>query len=217
MKEFKIRASAAGKLLTNPRSKSESLSQTTKSYVEEWLKEQIYGVKRTFTSKYTEKGQRVELDSLEYAKNALKRKDEVWGKATKNEQSFEDDFFTGTPDIILPDRIVDIKSSWDCFTFPAFEVDIPNRDYDTQLQVYMHLTGKKQAELVYVLIDTPEDLTDVVYVYDEFIPQEYRVKRFFVEYDEEVIAKLQDRVEACRDYVDELMYRKAEESGLVKS
>ena len=49
---FKCRASALGKLMTNPRSKSETLSQTTKSYLEEWVKEQIYGIKKQINSKY---------------------------------------------------------------------------------------------------------------------------------------------------------------------
>ena len=34
MKEFKCRASAAGKLMTNPRNKSESLSETTKTFIQ---------------------------------------------------------------------------------------------------------------------------------------------------------------------------------------
>ena len=37
MKEFKARASSAGKLMTAPRNKSEVLSETTKSYIKEWL------------------------------------------------------------------------------------------------------------------------------------------------------------------------------------
>ena len=41
MKEFKIRCSAIGKIMTNPRSKTETLSKTTKTYLEEWSKEQI--------------------------------------------------------------------------------------------------------------------------------------------------------------------------------
>jgi len=47
MKLFKARASSSGKLMTKPRSKSEVLSKTTKSYLEEWTKEQIYGVRKT--------------------------------------------------------------------------------------------------------------------------------------------------------------------------
>ena len=37
--KFKIRASASGTLLTNPKVKSELISQSVKSYAQEWLKE----------------------------------------------------------------------------------------------------------------------------------------------------------------------------------
>ena len=39
--EFKIRASCAGLIMTNPRSKSETLSKTCITYLEIWVKEQI--------------------------------------------------------------------------------------------------------------------------------------------------------------------------------
>ena len=44
MRVFKMRASASGKLAVSPRSKSEALSKTTKSYIQEWLAGEIYGV-----------------------------------------------------------------------------------------------------------------------------------------------------------------------------
>ena len=53
---FKCRASAAGMLMTNPRNKNEVLSETTKTYVHEWLKENIYGVKKQISSKEINKG-----------------------------------------------------------------------------------------------------------------------------------------------------------------
>ena len=52
MKEFKARASSAVKLMTAPRNKSEVLSETTKSYIKEWLIEQIYGFRKEIKSKY---------------------------------------------------------------------------------------------------------------------------------------------------------------------
>jgi len=200
MKNFKIRASAAGKLMTNPRKKGEVLSETTKSYLQEWTKEQIYGVRQVITSKYLTKGIEVEQDSINYAEKVL-----GWDLAVKNEESYEDDFFTGTPDVIFPrDKVVDIKSSWDCFTFPLFSDDIPNKDYYYQLQVYMHLTGLKKAELVYVLMETPEDLTHVYYDYSQVDPK-HRVRVFEVQYDEAVIQDLQQRVENARGYINNLM------------
>ena len=199
MKEFKIRASASGKLMTKPRSKSEVLSKTTKSYLEEWTKEQIYGVRKNIQSKYLTKGNQVEDDAIMYAST-----EKGWLFAEKNEEYFEDEYFCGTPDLILENKIIDIKSSWDCFSFPLFYNGIPNKDYYYQLQTYMHLTGKHNAQLVYVLMNTPEELTlEESHDYSE-INSKYRIKIFDVEYQEEVIEELKNKVIESREYIKQL-------------
>ena len=197
MKKFKIRASSSGKLMTKPRSKSEFLSKTTKSYLEEWVKEQIYGVRKNINSKYLTKGNQVEDEAIIYASA-----EKGWLFAEKNEEYFEDEYFCGTPDVILEDRIIDIKSSWDCFSFPLFFNGIPNKDYYYQLQTYMHLTQKDKAQLVYVLMNTPEELTlEDSHDYSE-INSKYRIKTFNIDYDEEVIYELQHKVIESREYID---------------
>ncbi len=200
MKGFKIRASAAGKLATKSRSKSEALSQTTKSYLQEWAKQEIYGVRKDISSKYLDKGNAVEDDAIDYAADAL-----GWLFATKNDEYFENEYFCGTPDVILEDKIIDIKSSWDCFTFPLFEEDVPNKDYYYQLQVYMHLTGKKQAELVYVLMNTPEDLaySKELHNYSD-LPSKHRIKVFEIDYDEDAIELLIERVQESKEYLNKI-------------
>jgi len=199
MKEFKIRASAAGKIMTKPRSKSEVLSKTTKSYLEEWTKEQIYGVRKNIKSKYLTKGIEVEDDAIDYAAESL-----GWLFAKKNEDFFADDFFCGTPDVILEDTIIDIKSSWDCFSFPLFYKNNPSKDYYYQLQTYMHLTGRKKAQLVYVLMNTPEQLTfEDSHDYSE-ISSKYRIKSFDIDYSEEVIYEMQEQVIKSREYIKQL-------------
>lgn len=199
MKEFKIRASASGKLMTKPRLKSEVLSKTTKSYLQEWTKEQIYGVRKSIKSKYLDKGNQVEDAAIDYASA-----EKGWLFAEKNEEYFEDEFFCGTPDVILDDKIIDIKSSWDCFSFPLFFNGIPNKDYYYQLQTYMYLTGKTKAQLVYVLMNTPEELTfEESFDYTE-INSKYRIKIFDIDYDEEVIEELKNKVIESREYIKTL-------------
>ena len=197
MKKFKIRASSSGKLMTKPRSKSEFLSKTTKSYLEEWVKEQIYGVRKNINSKYLTKGNQVEDDAIIYASA-----EKGWLFAEKNEEYFEDEYFCGTPGVILDDRIIDIKSSWDCFSFPLFYSGIPNKDYYYQLQTYMHLTQKDKAQLVYVLMNTPEELTLEDSHGNSEISSKYRIKTFDIGYDEEVIYELQHKVIESREYID---------------
>lgn len=197
---FKVRASASGKIMTKPRSKSEVLSQTTKSYVQEWLKERIYGIKKDFSSKYTQKGIEVEDEAIE---KAIEWLDLPF--ALKNEKYFENDFFTGTPDLILSDEVIDIKCSWDAFSFPLFETELPTKDYYYQLQVYMHLTGKRKSRVVYVLLNTPEEISPYEQKHDySYVDKKYRIKTFEVDYDESIIEELKQRVVDIRAYIEKI-------------
>ncbi len=193
---FKIRASASGKIMTNPRAKSELISETTKSYVKEYLISEIYGIKKQINNKYLSKGIWLEDEAID---KAIEWLDIPF--ALKNEKYFEDDFFCGTPDLILENEVLDIKCSWDAFTFPLFENEIPTKDYYYQLQVYMHLTGKRKARLVYVLLNTPEELLyEEKHSYDN-MDKKYRIKTYEIEYSEDVIADLKERVTNIRNYI----------------
>ena len=196
---FKIRASATGKLMVNPRAKNETLSETTKSYVQEWAKEHIYGVKNQIKSKYLDKGLMLEDTAIDKAIEWLDLPFTM-----KNEKFFEDDFFCGTPDLIVNDVVYDIKCSWSCFSFPLFEKEIPTKDYFYQLQTYMHLTGCKKAVLTYVLLNTPEELTfEEKHNYDN-VDKKYKIKTFEIEYDSEVIEDLKNRIINVREYINTL-------------
>ena len=196
---FKCRASALGKLMTSPRSKSETLSQTTKSYLEEWVKEQIYGVKKQINSKYIQKGLALEDTAIEFYSVAENKSFMI-----KNIDHFEDDFFTGTPDCIFEDVVYDFKTSWDCYTFPLFD-EVPDMGYYYQLQVYMHLMGLKKAKLVYTLQDTPDYLTYEELVSYSHVENKYRIKEFDIDYDPAVIETAKAKIIECRDYVKELL------------
>ena len=210
MKDFKIRASAASDIMG-----VRGLGKTGETYCKKWLKEQLYSRHKEFTSKYTDKGLIVEDNSLDYIAKVLD-----YGMLIKNEKFFEDDYFTGTPDIILKDHLIDVKNSWDCFTFPLFETE-PAREYYLQGQIYMHLTGIKRYKLIYVLSDTPESiiLKDAYWycknngydeldedIYNQFVAKmtypnivdglKYKVFEFG--YDESEIVKLRERVLECR-------------------
>jgi hypothetical protein len=223
MKEFKIRCSAIGVIMTNPRSKSETPSETTKKYCQEWVKEQIYNKKKQFSSKYTDKGNVVEDDSLDFVAEQL-----GLGMLIKNEELFENDFLRGTPDAITNDFIIDVKNSWDCFTFPLFETKVPDKDYYYQAQGYMALTGVKKYKLIYTLMDTPKHLIekeaywycknngfdqldeDILADFTERmtfdnIEDKYRIKIFEIDYNEEVVNDIKERVKECRTYIKTLI------------
>jgi hypothetical protein len=227
MKEFKIRCSGIGDIIGNPKLKADkeagNLSGTAKTFCESWLKEQIYSRRKEFTSKYTDKGNTMEDNAIDYATEQLNL-----GFALKNETFFENDFMTGTPDVILSDLIIDIKCSWDCFTFPLFSDEIPTKGYYDQLQGYMALTGKKKAKLVYCLMDTPADIIEKeaywyctnngygdldMDIYEEFknkmtysnIDDKYRIKTYDVEFDKDHIELIELKVKKCREYIKSLI------------
>jgi hypothetical protein len=198
---FKVRASAGGKLMTAPRSKTETLSETTKTYLYEWLTEKIYGVRKEIKSKYLNKGLKLEDTAIDKTIEWLDLPFTI-----KNEKFFEDDYFTGTPDLIVDGVVYDTKCSWDCFTFPLFDTEIPTKDYFYQLQIYMELTGCKKAVLVYVLLNTPEELTyEDKHNYDN-LDKKYRIKTYEIDYDSEVIDKLKEKVIESRKFIETLNY-----------
>jgi hypothetical protein len=222
MNTFRVRCSALGKIMTSPRSKSEILSQTAKTYVEEQVLQAKYGIVKTFNSRYTDKGNLVEDESIKLASDVLDL-----GFILKNDEHFTNDWVTGTPDVNTDDLLLDVKSSWDATTFPFFATEIPTKDYYYQLQGYMWLTGKQKSLLVYCLVNTPLDmvqdeirrahwnanlleesldLIDEVQKRHNFdhIPDNRRVKVFEVERDDEVIEQIKERVELCREYYETL-------------
>jgi len=224
--ELKIRCSAIGKIMTNPRSKGEVLSQTTKSYIKELVLEHKYGIRKEINSRYLDKGNMVENESIELTERVLDLDIIV-----KNESYFENDFICGTPDIIMGDTIIDVKSSWSAHTFPFFlDEELPNKDYYYQVQGYLALTGATKGMVVYCLINTPEEIVldeirrtswsrhelDVteeteaeVRQQHEFnhIPEVNRVKAYYIDRDDEVIQSIYARVEECRTYYNELWER----------
>jgi hypothetical protein len=59
----------------------------------------------------------------------------------------------------LEDSIIDIKSSFDAFTFMKSRFDL-NKMYYWQLQGYMWLTNTPKAVLAYCLINTPSVIVE---------------------------------------------------------
>lgn len=189
-----------------------------KTYCRTWWTNQRYGKYKQVDTKYMAKGNTTELDAIRYAEEVLGYWD--W---EKNEQHFSDEYMTGTPDVLSRIEVVDMKNSYDCWTFPLFD-EKPQAIYVDQLQGYMHLTGKKKAILVYALMDLPDalilkecwfvakargldEVTEEVYeevkalhTYSH-LPPSHRIKAFYFDYDPAYIEKVQQRVLMARDYI----------------
>jgi len=217
-KQFKIRSSASGQIMG-----VKGLGKTGLTYCQNWLKEQIYNRKKEFTNKYVQKGLIMEDNSLDFVADQL-----GFGMLLKNETYFENDYITGTPDIVLKDLIIDVKNSWDVFTFPLFESEISlNHDYYFQAQCYMDICNIDKYKLIYVISDTPrhliiaeakrymwqsgiEELDNELFedfhkkmTYSD-VSANLKIKVFEIGRDKDIIDKIYSRVQECRDYIDGL-------------
>jgi len=224
--EILFRSSQLGKLMTEPRSKSETLSETTKSYLTEVFIKLKYGRSKEITSKYFEKGIAAEEDSITLLSRVTKT------MYLKNEVNLKNKYITGTPDIFegetiqTAEYVPDIKTAWDIFTFFDHKQKGLNKDNYWQIQGYLWLTGAKRGSISHCLVNTPDGLIeqekrsfmyknpglspeqlDEAFAeidrnakYDD-IPIQDRVHIFEIERNDADIERLKVRIEECRNYL----------------
>jgi hypothetical protein len=220
MKEliFKPRASQMYRLLTKAQSKSEPIGKTCKEYLNEWYLEKVYGIKKEIQSKYLEKGiscEELSINLMSIRFNEIFEKNDVW---------FENDFVSGTPDVIKDGIVYDLKTSWSALTFPFFDEE-PDKKYFYQLQTYLWLADLQEARLVYCLINTPEHLIqDEIrrFCWDnnimdcpeeiekeifknhnfDMIPIDKRIKVFEIKRNDEVIEEMKAKIITCREFIN---------------
>lgn len=155
---------------------------------------------------------------------------------TKNTDRLSNEYISGTPDLhsgdelLFCDEIIDVKSSWDIFTFLSNVPDPNNFMYYCQLQGYMALTGAKIGTIVYCLVNTPDSIIEgekynllkkldvATEEAPEFkkeyqklihnrkfddIPIEERVLTYSIERDDAFIEKMYKTIDKCRLFLSE--------------
>lgn len=154
-----FRCSALGYLMTEPKSKADkdagNLSASAKNHLTDIYVSNKYGRQTDIQNKYIQKGLLVEEDSITLYSRVTKK------FYKKNETSIDNGFIKGTPDLYIGNsikeavHIIDIKSSFDIFTFFRNINGNLNDMYYWQVQGYMALSGAKSASVAYCLVDTP--------------------------------------------------------------
>lgn len=131
-------------------------SDTCMGYMIEWILEKKYNRLKTFTSRFTDKGNITEQAGFQLIQEM------VFDGAflSKNQKPYYDDFKTGVPDVIHNKTVIDNKSSYTLFTFPIGETEIESKGYDYQLDVYMDLVGVEDSLLCFTLNDTPYSIIE---------------------------------------------------------
>lgn len=230
-----FRCSSLGHIMTEPKEKTKKdagdLSESAKTHLMDVYVSRKYGRRTDVFSKYLEKGLAVEEESITLYSRVKKE------FFKKNDQHLTNEYIMGSLDlykgksILEATRVVDIKSSWDIFTFFRNITKPINKDYYWQLQGYMALTGAKESTLAYCLVNTPELMIldeerklmyrmnagtyeNPEYIeacselrklaeYDD-IPMSERVIEFTVERNDEDIERMYKKVQKCRSFLNEL-------------
>lgn len=197
---MKFRCSSIGKLMTEPKSKSEGpLSVGTKTYIRELAAQEIFGVDFVVSSKAMEKGIECESDSILLLNSVRKL------SLRKNTERRSNDFITGECDLFdsVLKRGHDIKTSWSIATFPITSKDCEDKLYEWQMRGYMALWNADEWEVNYCLVDTPDRLIGFEPMELHFvsnIPEHMRVTTWTVKRDIEKEEAIFEKVKHARDY-----------------
>lgn len=156
--ETLIRSSSVGYLMTEPQSKADKeaglLSKTAQRHLLDVYIAQKYGRVRDIQTKQMKKGVAVEQDSI----NMLSKLLSV--EFSKNEERYSNAYITGLPDIVDNGVVIDIKSSYDLWTFMGNLPDKLDSLYYWQLMSYMWLTDAKCGYIAYCLSNTPDNIIE---------------------------------------------------------
>lgn len=203
MADILFRAHMVGKLMTEPRSKSEGpLSQGAKTAIRDLAAQQILGIDFEVSSKEMEKGIECEPDSI-----ALLNR--VRGLAlVKNAERRNDGFVAGECDLFdAANRDgYDLKTAWSAASFPILADDIGGSQrnlYEWQCRAYMALWDAPRWHVAYALVNTPERLIGyepiTMHVFD-YIPEHMRLTVWTIERDAAKEAEMRAKVRHARDY-----------------
>lgn len=214
-------------LMTKSKLVSDPLSATAKSKLDEIWREEVWERKNyDKKNKYTDKGIECEPDAFDLLQH-------VTGKTYfKNKETFQNGYISGTPDIItrIEDKkhIRDTKCSWSMETYMKSNEKSAYSDYYFQQLGYMWLTGAVSADVDYCLVNTPQSTMENElyrmsfdypvltgsdeekiapfkknFVFDD-VPEEYRLKSFRFEFNQEDVDKLIERIGYARQYLSTL-------------
>lgn len=226
--ETLIRSSSVGYLMTEPVTKADKeagvLSKTAQKHLLDVYISEKYNRRRDIQTKQMKKGVEVEQESIDLLSIYLKK------PFTKNTERFSNKYITGLPDII-DDGVIDIKSSYDLWTFLGNIPDKLDNLYYWQMQSYMWLTNKTNATIAYCLVNTPDNIIQQEKYYllkkldvvseesPEFIREamklelnmkfddiaiEERILMFRVDRNEDDILRIEQKVEKAREFLNQL-------------
>ena len=219
---IKFRASSWGSLLAESKTKGEQIGKTCQAELLKIYAQEVYDRREDIVTAAMDKGKQVEDE-------AIKILSLVDGELySKNDEQFENDWFSGHPDIVTETEVHDVKSSWSIFTFLPKLMEEPDKAYVAQLNAYYSLTGAQGGSICYVLASAPigivqsekmkllysmnvatelnpdyikaANILEKNMIYDD-IPISERIIKKYVPRDEELIEKMKSKVPIFREWL----------------
>jgi hypothetical protein len=233
--EFIARCSKLGDLMTRARA-GDGLSETAKTYILENFLYNKYDYVESVTTDAMLKGIMLEDDAAALITEVMNdnqlritsrvRMHKYGVKYVEDPQQesygYANDYIKGSPDVILPDTIEDIKVSQNLKTFVTSAL---TPAYEWQLRGYMWLTGRKHARLIYCMMPDPDwmiarKIKPLTYWEDyphemearimsnarvaNRIPKDKRIRVFEIEHDDDKVEQIIAQVEKARVYFNHL-------------
>ena len=211
--DYKFRPSSAPSLMSSSRSKTDVLPEVAKEMIRKCYITAIFDRRDFVQTPPMTKGIMVESDTLDLIKEVL---DITY---FKNKTRYDNDFFSGTPDIIpTENKVIDVKSSWTIYTFASVDEKKARDSYFWQLAAYAWMLGKTKGELIYGLVNTPHELIEKEilksgsinpegtiknHTYDDIDPK-LRLKKYEFEFTPEDFKAMETRVLIAREYMNTL-------------
>ncbi len=210
MRDLVIRCSSLGKIMGEPRSKSDGpLSAMAKSHIREIAAQDILGIDFIIQSRQFDKGNACEPEAI-----ALINR--VRGLSlVKNTERRTAHGITGECDMLQEEprrEVRDSKCAWNASTFPITVADIQSGSLaamqEWQGRGYMLLWDAERFHVDYVLLDTPPDLIGFepasLHVVSH-VPERMRITTWTIERDESKEALIATKIAAAKAYYDEVI------------
>lgn len=201
-----IRCSSIGKIMTEPRSKSEEWSETAKSAMLEAARETLFGVRKTLDDvRCIQKGIACEDEAIQLYNDVF-----LYNlKKIPADGRRDNGIITGEPDLIATgsQKGVDIKVAWSLLTFPLTPDQAGKKDYEWQARGYMCLFDLPEWEIAYCAINTPEDILRPYddpkpHFIDNAIPLHHRVTIAKFQRDAEIEKRMLEKCEAANKWIE---------------
>ncbi len=189
--------------LTKKRDAPIELTAGAKSFVEDMVDAEVWQYTKSFSNYKTQKGTMCEDESIGIVNS-------LWfTNFVKSDEELSTEFWTGHPDIVDYDNemIIDIKTATDKRSFIKHYKNPVDLQYEWQVKCYLYMKGWTKGKVVYVLVDTPEEL---IPSYEDLslhecgdLPLDLRVASFDVELTEEDKKMFDVKGKLASDYYNE--------------